>query len=348
MSTTNKKSQFGRVDEIFERTGSFIGTHTCILFFLILCIACCNETEETKEDEEDVTEEISIQTESGISGECTWILTQYCDHSNNSRWDKLTISGNGDMEDYNALSALDQWRQVDTIIINEGVTSIGNYSFPFCTRLKHISIPNSVIRIGSRAFHYAMRSDGSSIISVTIPEGVIYIGEQAFKNCRALNSITVPNSVTHIGSGAFENCSELASVTMSTNLQEIGVGVFAGCNKLSGEHLSGILPDDDFWKKGKIPLELDGWYNETFKVSVHGVFSSLSFTFSDKYKVLGIGSCVYIEADSIRIYPVQQTDDHYTFDLTDVDALMIRSIHPGRDWVPYSRQIALHDIIFRR
>jgi len=282
----------------------------------------------TKEGEEIEETNITITTESGISGECTWILDEYHNISEDSYWRILTISGNGAMEDYQMnhwWDASNPWRQmdVDTIIVNNGVTSIGDYAFTGQIFLKYITIPNSVIRIGSGAL-------GS---------------------CWALTDVTIPESVTHIGSEAFAGCDHLTSVTIPKNLKEIGAGVFRSCSELFSEHSSGIesfLPNDSFWKEGKNPFTLDGWYYETYEVSLNGEFTSLSFTFRDKYDELGIEDCVYIETDSKRVYPIQQTGDNYVLDLKDVDILFIKSIRPGKSWTPYSQEITLNDILFHR
>jgi hypothetical protein len=61
-----------------------------------------------------------------------------------------------------------------------------------------------------------------------------------------------------------------------------------------------------------------------------------------------IEKCVYIEADSKRIYPIKQRGNNFTLDLKDVDELFIKSIRPGKDWTPYSQQITLDDAMFHR
>ncbi|MCL2650554.1 MAG: hypothetical protein FWD60_05945 [Candidatus Azobacteroides sp.] len=95
-------------------------------------------------------------------------------------------------------------------------------------------------------------------------------------------------------------------------------------------------------------IRLDGWYNETCRISLNGNFTSLSFTFRDKYDELEIEDCVYIEADSKRVYPIQQTGDNYILDLKDVDMLFIKSIRPGKDWTPYSQEITLNNVMFHK
>lgn len=61
----------------------------------------------------------------------------------------------------------------------------------------------NVTSIGERAFWSS--KENSSLTSVTIPEGVISIGDLAFHNCTALTSITIPNSIKRIGTSVFES-----------------------------------------------------------------------------------------------------------------------------------------------
>ena len=121
----------------------------------------------------------------------------------------LTISGTGAMADYYSNSA--PWRsfrsQIKTVIMENGVTSIGNNAFYDCTSLTSVTIPSSVTSIGEYAFYNC-----SSLTSVTIPNGVTSIGYRAFDNCTSLTSVTIPNSVTSIGWDAFSGCSALTDV----------------------------------------------------------------------------------------------------------------------------------------
>ena len=92
--------------------------------------------------------------------------------------------------------------------ITYSVTSIGDYTFDYCTNLSSITIPNSITKIGN----YAFLDCYSLYPTVTIPNSVISIGEGAFKNCLELRDITIPNSVTSIGDHAFYFCNKLSKV----------------------------------------------------------------------------------------------------------------------------------------
>ena len=142
----------------------------------------------------------------------------------------LTISGKGAMADYYIFSVpwYDTRSQVKTVIIKNGVTSIGNCAFDGCSSLTSATIPNSVTGIGNWAFYGC-----SSLTSATIPDSVTSIGEDAFNGCKSLTSVTIPNSVTSIANGAFSNCSSLTSVTIPDGVTSIGESAFYGCSSLT-------------------------------------------------------------------------------------------------------------------
>ena len=115
-----------------------------------------------------------------------------------------------------------------SITIPNSVTSIGEHAFSGCSGLTSITIPNSVTSIGSTVF-----SDCSSLTSITIPDSITSIGDGAFINCSSLASITIPDSVTSIINYAFSNCSSLASITIPNSVTSIGNYAFYGCSGLT-------------------------------------------------------------------------------------------------------------------
>ena len=122
----------------------------------------------------------------------------------------LTVSGSGAMADYASPSASPWYSQresIKTIIVEDGVTSIGFYAFYYCSSLTNLTIPDSVTSIGDWAFYYC-----SSLTNLTIPDSVTSIGDAAFYNCISLTNLTIPESVTSIGDFAFYYCDALSDV----------------------------------------------------------------------------------------------------------------------------------------
>ena len=147
----------------------------------------------------------------------------------------LTISGTGNMPDFSinvnnrTTAPWDSQRdKIKTVVIKDGVTSIGKYAFFWCSGLTSITIPNSVTSIGEHAF-----ANCSGLTSITIPNSVTSIGNGAFSGCSGLTSITIPNSVTSIGNGAFLGCSGLTSITIPNSVKSIGNQTFWLCSGLT-------------------------------------------------------------------------------------------------------------------
>ena len=148
----------------------------------------------------------------------------------------LNISGTGAMKDYDSddSPATQKKDSVKKVVIEDDVTSIGNYAFSGCSSLTDITLPSSVTSIKSCAFYKC-----SQLASIEIPSSVTSIGNSAFRNCTGLTSITIPESVTSIGDSAFRNCTGLTSITISDRVTSIGNYVFWGCSNLT----SIVIPD---------------------------------------------------------------------------------------------------------
>ena len=142
----------------------------------------------------------------------------------------LTISGTGPMKNYSTNESPfsgSTSTKITSVIINDGVTSIGNNVFNGCSSLKSVTIPNSVTSIGNNAFDCC-----TSLESVTIPNKVMSIGNSAFYYCTSLKSVTIPDSVTSIGDSAFSTCRVLKSITIPSKVTEINSSTFFSCKAL--------------------------------------------------------------------------------------------------------------------
>ena len=118
------------------------------------------------------------------------------------------------------------YSNIDTVVISNGSTTIPLFSE--CSKIKYISIPNSITSIGGGTF-----SGCTSLTSINIPSSVTSIGGAAFENCRGLTSINIPSSVTSIGQRAFSDCSGLTSINIPSSITKIESGVFSVCSGLT-------------------------------------------------------------------------------------------------------------------
>ena len=150
----------------------------------------------------------------------------------------LTISGHGRMDDYpdygkcpwyeSIARGEDDVTEVTEIIIEEGITHIGDYAFEDAVDVTSVTLPSSLESIGEHAFAYM-----NSLSEITIPESVTFIGDGAFQYCSSLTEIVIPENVTSIGDGAFYGCSSLTEIVISENVTSIGDGAFENCSSLT-------------------------------------------------------------------------------------------------------------------
>ena len=164
----------------------------------------------------------AAETDSGTCGsDAVWVLEDD---------GTLTISGTGKMKDWTYATNVpwyDYRETITEVVIEEGITSIGDGAFYGCTALADISIPDSVTVIGDSAFR-----DCSSLTEITLPEGATELGYRAFYGCSSLTGISIPESVSSIGSSAFAYCSSLTEITIPEGITELLSATFDGCTSL--------------------------------------------------------------------------------------------------------------------
>lgn len=136
----------------------------------------------------------------------------------------LTISGTGKISDKMFLGN----ESIKSVIIKEGITSVGNSVFEGCTNLTSAIIPNSVSEIG-----YSMFYQCKNLTSVVLPDKISVIGKGMFEECFSLTDVTLPEGLTSIGMGAFKYCESLTNITIPAGVTSIGAYGFSGCSGLS-------------------------------------------------------------------------------------------------------------------
>ena len=141
----------------------------------------------------------------------------------------LSIYGEGEMDNYSSSSQTPWYNNRHSILslyAEPTVTSIGRYAFSECfTRSTSIVIPEGIVSIGDYAFYKSLSG------KITIPDNVTTIGKYAF--CKSeLRSITIPGSVKKIGDSAFSGCWALYDLVILSGVSEIGDNAFKECTSL--------------------------------------------------------------------------------------------------------------------
>ena len=167
----------------------------------------------------------AAQPASGTCGEnLTWTLQN----------GTLTISGTGAMADMIPLSApwYERMDQVEHLVLEPGVTTIGRFAFYDCIYLTSVIIPEGLTEIGENAFYGCFELE-----QVTIPGSVTTIGEGAFLECTSLREVQISEGVETIESYAFSGCTSLTSIDLPESVTDLGINAFFGCSSLQDVHL---------------------------------------------------------------------------------------------------------------
>ena len=167
----------------------------------------------------------------------------------------ITISGTGNMQDYNAWTRLVPWNDykdaIKTVNVEDGVNYIGFGAFSRCYNLTTVKLGDGMKIIGNSAFHActsltevelpsSLRSLEAYVFSycealqhIELPQGVTEIGEWAFDYCTSLTDITIPSSVTKIGGAAFSHCDSLVQIALPDGLTRVENFLFENCGSLA-------------------------------------------------------------------------------------------------------------------
>ncbi len=141
----------------------------------------------------------------------------------------------------------------NSVIPDDGsIRGIGERAF-HSYYAEHVVIPEGVTYIGYEAFEYAYMT------TLSLPSTLREIGAYAFAWCRNLTELVIPSSVTKIGFDAFTGCHDLYKVTFPEGLEELGGQAFADCDSLVSVHLPRSLKQigtEEGYENG-------GYYSET-------------------------------------------------------------------------------------
>ena len=186
---------------------------------------------------------------------------------------KLLLRGTGATYAYEiGTSPFFENTDIKQLVVGQGITEIGNSIFERCSNLSTASFPNTLKRIGKRAFFQFL--DGG-LTALQIPSSVDTIDEKAFTN-QSMTTVTLPKTLTTLGTYLFQdspllqtvrvecaeipafcfvNCHKLQQLTLSQNVRKIGSHMINYCYKLDTITYEGSLAE---WAKVEKSLNWDG------------------------------------------------------------------------------------------
>ncbi len=246
----------------------------------------------------------------GTADGLTWIF--YADGT-------LKITGEGAMPDYtsetyNTAPWIAYARQTRRVIVDEGVTYVGAYTFynnsnTYYPQLTEVTVLGNAV-IGEAAFKYGKETsiifegeggsigkeafaENASLKEFVLPEGITEIGEAAFRRCKSLTEIEFPDSVTEIGANAFYNCEGLKTLYFDGEAPAIGSNAFYAVSATA------------YYHKG-----MESWTEDKL-VGYGGRITWVSFTYD---AVVTEPTCA---DDGFTTYNCTHCDFSYTDDYTD-------------------------------
>ena len=153
---------------------------------------------------------------------------------------------------------------IKTLVIPDGIKSIGDFAFAGYASMTNVTIPDSVTSIGKYSF-----SGCTGLTTIAVPAGVVSIGESAFDDCANLTvvyitdlakwcgisfgnananplyyahnlylnhalirTLVIPDGVTRIGQYVFQSCTGLTSISLASSLTYLDAHAFRGCGQL--------------------------------------------------------------------------------------------------------------------
>lgn len=211
---------------------------------MAICTVFCSIPVQAEEIEENADIDDGVETETapqeeGVSvrvgniiasgnwgGNIEWVLTDD---------GMLILSGTGIMEDHMGIGPsgppighyLSYCDLIKNVVIEEGITNIGERAFHRCKNMTGIKMPNSINSIGASAFFGC-----SSLTEITIPDSVVAIDYSAFEGCGSLEKIRIPEGVKNIRGFTFSGCGNLKEVILPDSVESIGPYTFWHCRNL--------------------------------------------------------------------------------------------------------------------
>lgn len=187
-------------------------------------------------------------------------------------------------------------------VIPNSVVALGDWAFTNCTELTEITIPNSVISIGTISGGYdghGTFSGCTGLAGIILPESLRVIGNNAFEDCSGLTDVQLPESLRVIGNHAFGHCENLTEIIIPEGVTEIGDDAFGSCYNLYRVEAPNsllIIGSDAFSDTKWYKNQLDGF------VYVGKVLYHYKGTIADNTELLIPEDVISIADEAFHVY----------------------------------------------
>lgn len=147
---------------------------------------------------------------------------------------------------------MDYREQIQTLVVEPGVTTLGWSSFQGCSALHQVYLPETLVSLeyGALAFCTALES-------IYLPTSLQVVGIAAFIGCSGLVHLTIPPNTTTIEDSAFINCANLRSLSLPQTVHYVGSAAFKNCSALSTIYYQGN-------SNNRYSMAINGSYNSRF------------------------------------------------------------------------------------
>lgn len=162
----------------------------------------------------------SITISGNLDGNDFWFIREQMPNLVYLNTSKVTVPGNRLPE-----SGLYSKKTLQKIILPDNLETIGNHAFAYCSNLKNVTFPKSLVTIEYNVFYQ------SGLSEVVLPENLKEIEDGVFYECYSLKKVTFPKTLVTIGNNAFRQCS-LSEIALSDSLKTIGNNAFRYCQQL--------------------------------------------------------------------------------------------------------------------